>query len=69
MESTKKKFHPISYLKEAKEELQKVSWPSKKDTVRYSMIIVVISILVALYFGVLDWVFTILFQWLISLAS
>lgn len=53
--ATVRKFSLIKYLKESKQELDKVTWPSRKDTVYYSIAVMVISILAAVYFGVLDY--------------
>lgn len=44
----------LEYFRTSKEELEKVSWPSKEDTLRYSALIVVGSILAAIFFGALD---------------
>jgi len=44
----------VQYLKDSKAELQKVAWPSKKDIVRYSMLVVCSVIVVAAVFGALD---------------
>ena len=44
----------VNYLRESKQELEKVTWPSRKDTIRYSIITVVLTTLMALYFGALD---------------
>jgi preprotein translocase subunit SecE len=44
----------VSYLRESKQELEKVTWPSRKDTIRYSIITVILTTLMGLYFGVLD---------------
>jgi preprotein translocase SecE subunit len=43
------------YLRSSKAELQKVSWPSKKDTIRYSSLVLGISLLVAVFFAGLDY--------------
>lgn len=44
----------LEYFRTSKEELEKVSWPSKQDTLRYSTLIVVGSVAAALFFGALD---------------
>ncbi|MFH1631412.1 MAG: preprotein translocase subunit SecE [bacterium] len=44
----------IKYFFEAKEELRKVTWPSQKETVRYSALVIAISIALGVYFGVAD---------------
>jgi preprotein translocase SecE subunit len=43
------------YLRSSKAELQKVSWPSRKDTIRYSSLVLGISIVVAIFFAGLDY--------------
>jgi preprotein translocase subunit SecE len=45
----------IDYLRSSKTELEKVSWPSKKDTVRYSSLVLGVSVVVALFFAGLDY--------------
>ena len=42
------------YFRTSKSELEKVSWPSRQDTIRYSALVIGISILVAAFFAVLD---------------
>ncbi len=48
----------IRYFQEAKEELKKVTWPSKETAIRYSAYVIGISVAVAALIGVLDWIFT-----------
>jgi preprotein translocase SecE subunit len=48
----------IKYLKETSAELQHVNWPTKKQALVYTALIIVISIFVAAYLGVFDWLFT-----------
>lgn len=43
-----------AYLRSSKSELEKVSWPSKNDTLRYSALVVGISLVTALFFATLD---------------
>lgn len=45
------------FLKEAKAELLKVNWPSKKQTINYTLIVIGISIAVAIFLGGLDYFF------------
>ncbi len=61
MPETMRKTHPLlwllRYFREAKEELEKVTWPSRKDTVRYTVLVIGISILLAVIIAGLDWGF------------
>ncbi|MFA6537572.1 MAG: preprotein translocase subunit SecE [Patescibacteria group bacterium] len=44
----------VKYLLESKAELKKVTWPTKKETVRHTIIVVAISLFVAFFLGFLD---------------
>ena len=57
----------VDYFKTAKVELKKVVWPTKKDTTRYSLIVIGMSLGVAIFFGLLDFVFNIGLEKLIIL--
>lgn len=46
----------ITYFRGAKEELEKVTWPSRKQVAIYSAIVMVVTVIWAAYFGVLDFV-------------
>ena len=47
----------IQFFKEAKVELSKVNWPSKKETINYTLVVIGISIGTALFLGGLDYFF------------
>jgi preprotein translocase subunit SecE len=69
----KKKKNPISwlfrYLREAKEEMGKVTWPSKKEVIRYSLVVIIISIFIAAFFGSLDWLLSLGLEQLLKFSS
>ncbi len=48
----------INFLKEVKAEIKKVNWPTKKETAQYTLIIIFVSILIAIFLGGLDFLFT-----------
>ena len=47
-------INPIKFIKESYSELQKVSWPSKKQTVNYTLVVIGGSVVVAIFLGLLD---------------
>jgi preprotein translocase SecE subunit len=47
-----------NYIAETKEEMKHVSWPTKKQTFMFTMLVIFISIGVAAYLGVFDFLFT-----------
>ena len=55
-------INPISYLKESKAELDKVIWPTRMQTLRLSLVVVIVSIAVGAYIAGLDAIFTVLVE-------
>jgi preprotein translocase subunit SecE len=64
----KSSFKLFRYLRESKEELMKVTWPSRKDTMRYSIFVIGISLAVGAFFAGLDWILRLGLQALIGLS-
>ena len=48
----------FTYLKDTRAELQHVAWPTRTQTIQYTMLVVAFSVLVAFYFGFFDFLFT-----------
>ena len=46
------------YLKETKAELKHVNWPGRKQTIYYTLIVVGLSVLVAYFLGIFDFIFS-----------
>ena len=49
---------PLLFLKEVQNELKLVTWPTRRNTLKLTVAVVVISVLVGVYIGVLDFGFT-----------
>lgn len=62
-------FPLVKYLREAREELQKVTWPSKKQVVHYSIIVIAVCVVFGIYFGGLDYLLNLGLGALINLAQ
>ncbi|MEK7113710.1 MAG: preprotein translocase subunit SecE [Patescibacteria group bacterium] len=45
------------YLKETKTELKHVIWPNRRQTIMYTLIVVILSVLIAYLLGVFDFAF------------
>ncbi len=52
----------IDFVKEAKAELSKVNWPTKKQTLSYTLLVVAVSLVVAVFLGGLDYLFGIILK-------
>ena len=52
----------VNYFKEVNEERKKVVWPTKKETMNHTLIVIGISLGVAVFLGGLDYLFSIVFE-------
>lgn len=48
----------ITYFKEVRMELKRVNWPRREETVRYTVIVVLMSAAVGVFLGGLDFIFS-----------
>ena len=46
------------YLKETRTELKHVIWPSKNQTLYYTLIVIILSVVIAYYLGIFDFIFS-----------
>lgn len=49
---------PATFLHEVKTELLKVTWPTRKETIRLTLVVIALSAVVGFYIGGLDYIFT-----------
>lgn len=49
---------PITFLKETKDELTKVVWPTRQEVIRLTGVVILVSLIVGIFLGGLDFVFT-----------
>lgn len=45
------------FLTESKQELKRVNWPRREETVRYTIFVIVLSLIIAAFLGILDYAF------------
>lgn len=46
------------FLREARLELKKINWPTRQETIKYTLIVIGVSAAVALFLGGLDFIFS-----------
>jgi preprotein translocase subunit SecE len=46
------------YFKETNTELKHVIWPSRRQTIFYTLFVIILSILIAYYLGIFDFIFS-----------
>ncbi|MEK7579466.1 MAG: preprotein translocase subunit SecE [Patescibacteria group bacterium] len=52
----------IQYFKDTQSELRHVSWPTRGQAIAFTALVILISLLVAVYLGALDYLFTYLVE-------
>lgn len=56
----------INYFKEVRAELSKVIWPTREQTIRYTVLVIVVAVAVGLILGGLDYLLTLGTNWLVA---
>ena len=69
MNIEKKKTNPAQFVRQVRQEMQKVTWPEKKDTFISSAIVIVLVILFSLFFLVTDEIWSKGLRWIIEKGS
>lgn len=60
------KASPVVFLKEVRAELAKVSWPTRQEVIKLTLVVISVTIVIGLYVGGLDMIFTKLTDFLIG---
>lgn len=55
--SAKSSNRIIRYFQETQEELRKVTWPTREETIRLTMIVLGATVIFAVFLGALDFIF------------
>ena len=69
MNIEKKKTSPAQFVRQVRQEMQKVTWPEKKDTFISSAIVIVLVILFSLFFLLTDQIWSTGLRWIIEKGS
>lgn len=51
------KVKPVKFLKEVRSELKRVVWPTRQEAIRLTTVVIIVSALVGVYIGTLDYIF------------
>jgi preprotein translocase subunit SecE len=49
---------PISFLLEVKAEMERVVWPSRKEIIKLTLIVIGVSVAIGVFLGILDFFLT-----------
>lgn len=48
----------VRYIKDSYAEMRKVTWPTREETIKLTIVVILISISVAAFLGLLDYMFS-----------
>ena len=69
MNIEKKKTTPAKFVRQVRQELQKVTWPQRRDTFISSSIVIILIILFSIFFLLTDQLWSFLIQKIIQIGS
>lgn len=49
---------PVKFIKEARQELGRVSWSSRQELIGSTIVVIVVTIIMALFIGIIDILFS-----------
>ena len=56
----------VNFFKEVKAELDKIVWPTREQTIRYSILVIIVAVASGAFLGGLDYVLTLATDFLIK---
>jgi preprotein translocase subunit SecE len=61
--------NPFTFIRDVRSELRKVAWPSQRETVNLTAVVVAFSVAVGLLLGGIDFIFQELFRFLLGVQG
>lgn len=52
----------VNYIKDSREEMSHVSWPTRRQSVAFTAVVILVSIITAAFLGFFDYLFTLILQ-------
>ena len=61
--------NPLDFIRDVRSELRKVNWPSQRETVNLTVVVMAFSVVVGLFLGGIDFLFQELFRFLLGVQG
>lgn len=61
--------NPLDFIRDVRAELRKVAWPSQRETVNLTAVVLAFSVVVGLFLGGIDFLFQELFRFLLGIQG
>ncbi len=52
----------VNYIKDTREEMSHVSWPTRRQSTVFTAVVILVSVLTALFLGFFDYLFSLILQ-------
>jgi preprotein translocase subunit SecE len=59
----------VNFVRDVRSELRKVAWPSQRETVNLTVVVIALSVAMGLFLGGVDFIFQELFRFLLGLSG
>lgn len=61
------KIHPVLFFRQVKQEVGKVVWPTRRETMMSSLMVIAFTFMAAVFFFVVDWVIALAMKHILGL--
>ena len=61
--------NPINFIRDVRSELRKVAWPTQRETINLTAVVIALSVAVGLFLGGVDFLFQELFRFLLGIQG
>ena len=61
--------NPLDFIRDVRSELRKVAWPTQRETINLTIVVIALSAVVGLFLGGVDYVFQELFRFLLAIQG
>lgn len=63
------KTSPAAFLRQVKQEIAKITWPTRQETTQMTVVVIVASLVMAVFFGVADALSLRLVGWILGIGA
>lgn len=62
-------MNPAKFIREVRSEIGKVTWPTRKETMVSTMMVLVLALVAAVFFLAVDGIFANIISWILNLKQ
>lgn len=63
------KTSPAAFLRQVKQEVAKITWPTRQETTQMTVVVIIASLVMAVFFGVVDALSLRLVGWILGIGA